>query len=911
VSAKGVLTLAGCLLAAALLAGVATLWLSRTERGRHFLIAAASRVSGYDIRAASLAISPGLVLRARDFSVAPAGGADFFHAENAVADLSLGSLLRGRAERIEAAGFSVDWSRLPAGGGGSSGARFEELRLANGVVRGLGTTEIAVPQVIFARSAERGEYDVHGELSAAARGARISWSGRADANGERLRVRGRGEIADVEGLVADFAGVGAAAGYVGPFMVRVRARGKVGGEITARIAGRLRSPQLQRRAGLRGTENLDRNWQTAEGHGAVRVPPLAPLRARGSLARTGGATQLKVTGVWRELALAELKTVLTSSPRWLPQRGMLTLDVDAAGTAENPRFAVRISANDVAGADVAAATVTAAFRLDGGVLATVAPGVVLEKLSMKAGANTVSADKMTCNAALRREGDRLTADLTDVAVVGLGARSDDGVLQAVGLKLGGTIATQLADDGTVLVDAKVDAPSGEALYGRIYLDLAGFPAKLAVSVERRNGETRLENVSLDLASVGRIEGAGSLDGALAVRAAKGRIVVPSMSVPFEHLVRESFKDAWPFLGETEASGALAVDLEYARKDASDWRAAGRVALRNGVLAVTDPQVRLQRYDLDVPFSVDTRAAAAEPRNGTVKTGDAEVSGLKIAPVELPLVARTNEISVAQAITVPFAGGSIRIEGLRAYDLAGAAPAVDARVTVEQMQLAEIARAAGSPRDIHGTVGGDLGAVTLTGTSIRSTGALAVDVFGGRVAVTNLGVDEVFSPVPALRLDAEATGIDLRQATEILGVGYVSGVARANVRGGGLAAGQPRRVVAAMETVPTRGVSQRVSVAAIQQLTILGGAEGGAVTSTVLNLFDEYRYAKMGFRCSLQNDRFILHGVAEHDGKDFLVVGTLLPPTVNVISHNEVIAFKEMVRRLSRISTAGEGKVRVQ
>jgi hypothetical protein len=145
----------------------------------------------------------------------------------------------------------------------------------------------------------------------------------------------------------------------------------------------------------------------------------------------------------------------------------------------------------------------------------------------------------------------------------------------------------------------------------------------------------------------------------------------------------------------------------------------------------------------------------------------------------------------------------------------------------------------------------------------------------------------------------------------LGVGYVSGIGRAKVDDLEISAGQPVHFDADFETVPTRGVPQRVSVAAIQQLTILGGAEANPLTRGVLDLFDEYRYAKMGFRCSLRNDRFILHGVAEREGKDFLVVGTLLPPTVNVISHNQEIAFSEMVERLKRITAVGGAKPDVQ
>ena len=68
------------------------------------------------------------------------------------------------------------------------------------------------------------------------------------------------------------------------------------------------------------------------------------------------------------------------------------------------------------------------------------------------------------------------------------------------------------------------------------------------------------------------------------------------------------------------------------------------------------------------------------------------------------------------------------------------------------------------------------------------------------------------------------------------------------------------------------------------------------------IFDNFRYSKMGFRASLRNDKLILRGVESRDGKEFLVVGTLLPPTVNIISHTQEIGFSELLRRLERITT---------
>jgi hypothetical protein len=46
----------------------------------------------------------------------------------------------------------------------------------------------------------------------------------------------------------------------------------------------------------------------------------------------------------------------------------------------------------------------------------------------------------------------------------------------------------------------------------------------------------------------------------------------------------------------------------------------------------------------------------------------------------------------------------------------------------------------------------------------------------------------------------------------------------------------------------------------------------------------------------------LRGVETRGNEEYLVVGSLLPPTVNIISHTQTIAFSELVRRLERIKS---------
>src|SRR5690606_36346546 len=155
----------------------------------------------------------------------------------------------------------------------------------------------------------------------------------------------------------------------------------------------------------------------------------------------------------------------------------------------------------------------------------------------------------------------------------------------------------------------------------------------------------------------------------------------------------------------------------------------------------------------------------------------------------------------------------------------------------------------------------------------------------------------FSPLPAFGLSDDFEDISLGRLTSTFEVGRISGIARGAANNLVIVNGQPLSFDAWMETVDRKGISQRVSVSAIRQLSILGGSGGDPLSQGILSLFDEYRYAKMGFKCRLENDRFELRGVETIDGKEYLVVGSRLPPSVNVVSHSQVISFPDMVRRL--------------
>lgn len=121
----------------------------------------------------------------------------------------------------------------------------------------------------------------------------------------------------------------------------------------------------------------------------------------------------------------------------------------------------------------------------------------------------------------------------------------------------------------------------------------------------------------------------------------------------------------------------------------------------------------------------------------------------------------------------------------------------------------------------------------------------------------------------------------------------------------IAAGQLQHFDAGFETDRRRGVEQKISVEALEKISILGsGGRPDVFSRGIMQFFKEYNYAKIGFTATLRNDNLSLDGIGGDGERTYLVKGGILPPKANVISHSREISFGEIVERLARIGRVG-------
>ena len=179
-----------------------------------------------------------------------------------------------------------------------------------------------------------------------------------------------------------------------------------------------------------------------------------------------------------------------------------------------------------------------------------------------------------------------------------------------------------------------------------------------------------------------------------------------------------------------------------------------------------------------------------------------------------------------------------------------------------------------------------------------------DLFGGRLDVRRVTVERPFSAGREIGADVNVDRIDLERFSAALGVGRITGRLSGSIKGLRVAYGQPVAFDLKMESVPAKGVSQTVSLKAVNSISLVstGSALSGMGISLMTTFFREFPYEKIGFECGLKNDVFTVRGLIHEDGVEYLVKRRFFSG-IDVINGNpdNHIGFSDMLERAKRVT----------
>ncbi|MEF9426631.1 MAG: hypothetical protein L0956_05470 [Candidatus Mariimomonas ferrooxydans] len=525
--------------------------------------------------------------------------------------------------------------------------------------------------------------------------------------------------------------------------------------------------------------------------------------------------------------------------------------------------------------------------------------------TVKGESEIISAFKITVP---ENESPKVTGN-ADIRITEGGFSSHDATTIGEGIDLRASVSIKSSLPlGSAEFTVNAQASSFELLMGRFYGDFSDRSLKLSAKGSYTGSDDTL-NVSflkLDLADMGHMHLSGEVSGLKETPDFNTEIslVDLSNSRAYNFFIRETFKLQYPFLSQLEIGGITSLKL-FLDGTADRFNVRGNIRVRdmdivnkNSGLAVKGIQIALP-VDATYPEVSGSREKA---HFGSFRIRDISWEEFNLKNMKFFPLIRQNALVFKEDINIPVFGGNAVLKDVVYKDLLSPQRKLTLTIAMDSIDLAQISDALKIPR-FNGHLSGVIPHASIVNSTLLTDGEISMKLFGGEMKVRDFSVNNVFGPVPVLKASLEIEDIDLSKLTETFEFGHISGILQGYVNNLVVANGQAESFEALIETVKSKGISQRISVEAIKKISILSsGSSVSALNTGIYRFFKEYRYEKIGFKGSLRNDNFLLLGAETEGNRHYIVKGGLLPPRVEVISYTQNISFQEIVKRLKRIKS---------
>lgn len=471
--------------------------------------------------------------------------------------------------------------------------------------------------------------------------------------------------------------------------------------------------------------------------------------------------------------------------------------------------------------------------------------------------------------------------------------SSDGKLAGAGIDSQGHWTMALRDDHASL-DLNARLHGGELLLGPVYARLPDAPVRVRVGLDSSDAGIRIHRLHYDDGSMLRFDGRASFDEDGGLQ----RFRVDAM--------RAVFPDAYLHYGKSllAAAGFSNLDLRGMVTASGAWDQDGwqrfRVDARG--LSLADP---LDRIGVDgLTGHVDwARSGTREP--GSLSWNRLALLGLSLGPAATRWRSHDGTLSLVEPATVPMMGGKVF---LRALDWSPVADKREQRIAASLayagIELSRLSQAFGWPA-FEGTVAGAIPGIDYNGERLSLEGGVSVNVFGGFVDVTQLVLSEPLGPAPLLQASVDFRDLELKPMTAVFGFGSISGALHGHVHDLRMVAWRPVAFSAALLADEGGEISQR----AINSISTLGGGGiVGGLQSAILNIFEDFNYARIGLRCVLRDGVCHMSGLGEAEDGGYLIVEGSGLPRIAVIGHQHQVDWQTLVTRLQAATSGGGVKI---
>jgi len=479
-----------------------------------------------------------------------------------------------------------------------------------------------------------------------------------------------------------------------------------------------------------------------------------------------------------------------------------------------------------------------------------------------------------------------TAFILDDAALETG----DGVIAAAGIGLQAQLTAAIGAHERH-IEASAILHGGEALIANAYLELPQTPVALEIHAQQ-HGTQGWQLPKL----IWRDGDVLDVQGTLGFTADAG---LDALNL---HL-RSSDISPWPeryLSGWLGLAGLTGLQMDGALDVEVNLSADGleRLDARLDAVNLQDPQERFSLNALDAHL---THAVTGQ-YDGMLRWQSGAIGGIPFGPAHWPLHTHDGMLNLTEPVAVEVLNGRILLHPFRLrLPRAERGVHLDFGLHLQQLDLAPLSAALGWPA-FRGHLTGSIPVVRYIGDWLYLDGGLAMAIFDGRIDVTDLVMERPFGVAPTLSVDLTLMNLDLMAITEVFDFGSISGRLDGRVDGLRLLDWRPTAFNAELHTVPGRGVRQRISQRAVQDISSVGGGSAlmQSLQGRMIGLFDDFGYRRMRLGCRLLNEVCTMDGLYSA-GSGFTIVEGAGLPRLNVVGFNHEVDWPTLVERLTQIA----------
>jgi len=458
------------------------------------------------------------------------------------------------------------------------------------------------------------------------------------------------------------------------------------------------------------------------------------------------------------------------------------------------------------------------------------------------------------------------------------------------------------------VKAAVEASGFQYAWGPITGDYGGERASFAGEGDVAFSPTRFRNWQGDL-RVAEYLAARIRDGqftredgrtSFALIAGVERL---GLARAFEEFVRSPFGEVRPFLGRAQVSGTASSPDLACRFGADGWSVRGMVSPSDASFA--SGAVSVEGVGGTFPLDL-SQEGSGEPMKGEVTIGQASVGPLKLRNERLRIETRAGGIAAPQEVLLASPGGELSLTEL-VWGWRGEADQVRFALDIEGIDLEQLTQALAPNYAFGGTLSGHFDEVVYRDDVLATSGSATAQVFGGTIALSEMGGASLLSDVRSWQFSARLSHIDMGAVADLFDAGTISGILEGEIRDFEIAAGRPNAWQIDVETVKAKGFKQTVSIDFVSNLQYF-------TSGTLMQPLEEsvrrrtLYYEEFGFVSRMKNDYVHIAGKFHENGKEYFMRKPFLRDGINIVNGNPgvVHSFRDVFERVHGII---KGKVK--